>query len=151
AEEVVLLTQICPKCERAWPEQERVCDHCGTALGEEAVATAPVPSVIQAIPTLQPAEPPATSEPQLQPAQSPKPGGLRLGGARSTIPSLGRPTSDAPGVPPPIVAPPAVASGTAATIPPPDPGTDQYRCMSPNCGGIWHENQLRKQSLGRRS
>ena len=28
----VLLTQLCPKCERAWPEHELVCDHCGTPL-----------------------------------------------------------------------------------------------------------------------
>jgi predicted Zn finger-like uncharacterized protein len=31
-EPVVLLTQLCPKCERAWPAEKRVCDHCGTEL-----------------------------------------------------------------------------------------------------------------------
>lgn len=130
AEEVWVLTQLCPQCQRAWPNHISVCRHCGTILGSALKGKSAPPS----------------------------PSRVEQGPRVPSVPAIPIPKAAAPVAPPrppppappaaPAAAPPVVAVPSAVA---PSPDEDQYVCMNPNCGGTWYESQLVRQQVGRKS
>lgn len=122
AEELLLLTQLCPKCERAWPENIRVCEHCGTILAEPA-PTAPDGLRVPSVPRIS--------------------SGLRI---NKPVASPVAPPQTAAAPPTPPVEAPATAVAPAQPV-----GVAEYQCINPHCGCFWAESQLRKQLIGRKT
>ena len=163
SEEPLLLTQLCVKCERAWPEDSIVCGHCGTALRETVPAGAARASVATAprVPASSPAfaSSAQSSEPHAERSISPISSPPRIPPAPGTTaqPPL-------PGKPPPLPAraeelpdDPAMSEPATTQSPIPTGGEDpegsgdQYQCMNPHCGRTWYESQLSIQQVGRKS
>jgi hypothetical protein len=177
-EQLLVLTQLCPNCDRAYSEHERVCDHCGTPLGEpepesavtsnrlklstvlgiaSARSTTPSPArprSTKPVPASSPPpaatviSPPAT--PVTLPSASPEP--VEPATPKLSIRRAAPVSASAvPQPPPPAPATPPPPSAPVEVAPPTSEEEDQYRCVGPHCGRVWYESQLGKQVLGMRT